>query len=129
MYRKVITIFQQEITKNSKIPSPKGPDALNVLFMTQDLLVLILPYLPKAERQEAWNICSSGTVIGHPEGGVQKRGYRILMKSVEAGHITQALDVEDVIVKLTSSSDTVAAPAKRVGCFGLLWTYFSSSSF
>ncbi|GJJ06213.1 hypothetical protein Clacol_000403 [Clathrus columnatus] len=113
MYHKVVSLFQQEIKNPSKPTSVKGTDAPNMLLMTQDLLILILPTLPRAECKELWDLCLSGVVIGHSESGVQKRGYRILTKLIEAGRLTSVLDVEDVITKLTSSSDTVTAPAKR----------------
>lgn len=114
MYRKVVSLFQQEINKPSKNQPPKGSDAPNVLLMSQDLLILVLPRLPQPECKELWDLCSSSAVMGHPESGVQKRGYRILMKLFESGSLTGVLNVEDVITNLTSSSDAVSTPAKRV---------------
>lgn len=119
MFRKVVSLFEQNLANPR--PIPKGGEASNMTLMAQDLLVLLLSELPQTQCQELWNICVSSSVIGNPDGGIQKRGYRLLSKLVQGGKLAN-LNVEDVLFQLTARSESVAAPAKRdrITLFALL---------
>lgn len=115
MYRKVIALFQQNIGNQPKnLPKAGSDNSQNVTFTTQDLLILLLPYLPLKECEELWTICTSTGVIGNADAGVQKRGYRILFKLVQGGKLAAVLKAEAILQHLTESADSVAAAAKRV---------------
>lgn len=80
--------------------------------MTQDLLVLILPYLSNQDASGLFDVILSKEVLTNPDNGVQKRGYKILAKLVEVGKVSS--DVEPVIERLDELSDGLAPAAKKV---------------
>ena len=112
MYKKVITLFKQNLTNPPK-SHPKGSDAPNMTLMAQDLLVLLLPELPQAQCQELWTLCTSSQVVGNGDAAIQKRGYRILSKLVQTSKLSSELNIEEILTGLTASADSVGAPAKR----------------
>ncbi|KAF8521281.1 NUC173-domain-containing protein [Hysterangium stoloniferum] len=112
MYQKVVTLFQQNLA-NPVTKEPKKPEGSNITLMTQDLLILLLPYLPKKECEELWILCVSRAVISNADAGVQKRCYRTLSKLVQAGKLSSVLDAEKVLTELIASAETVGASAKR----------------
>jgi ribosomal RNA-processing protein 12 len=111
MYQKVVTLFRQNLA-NPVTKGPKQPEGSNVTLMAQDLLIILLPYLPQRECEELWRL--SHTAINNADAGIQKRCYRTLSKLIQAGKLSSVLDVEKVLIQLTASADTVAAAAKRV---------------
>ncbi|KAF8586684.1 NUC173-domain-containing protein [Ramaria rubella] len=114
MYRKVIALFQHNLNnKPASIPKNNVDNAQNVILMTQDLLVLLLPYLPSPECEGLWNICISSLVIGNSDAAVQKRGYRILSKLAQGGKMSTILDVENILKQLSDGMDIVGPAAKR----------------
>jgi ribosomal RNA-processing protein 12 len=115
MYRKVIALFQQNLSNQPKnLAKPGGDNVPNVILTTQDLLVLLLPYLPLSECKELWGLCVSGAIIGNADGGIQNRGYRILSKLVQGGKLGAVLDAEAVLQHLAEGASSVGAAAKRV---------------
>jgi len=115
MYRKVVALFKQNLNNQPKSqPKASGDNVQNVTLTTQDLLVLLLPYLPLTECEELWELCASTAVIGNPDAGVQKRGYRILSKLVQGGKLNAVLNAEAVLQQLAEGADSVGAAAKRV---------------
>jgi len=87
--------------------------------MTQDILVLILPYLSTSDASALFEFSLSEEVLTSPDNAVQKRGYKILAKLVESHKA--ALDVEIVIKRLDDVSEHLAAAAKKVN---ILWSIF-----
>jgi hypothetical protein len=47
-----------------------------------DILLLLIPFLPMAQLLEVVNLCLEKRVVGHPDGGIQKLGYRVLGRVV-----------------------------------------------
>ena len=115
MYQKVIALFKQNLNNQPKKP-PKtdGDNVQNVTLTTQDLLVLLLPYLPFAECEELWGFCVSTAVISNADAGVQKRGYRVLSKLVQGEKLSAVLNAEVVLHQLAESADRVGPAARRV---------------
>lgn len=55
--------------------------------MTQDILILLLPYLSSDDAHALFLLCLSKEVLSSEEIGVQKRGYKILTKLTESGAV------------------------------------------
>ena len=114
MYRKVIVLFQQNLDNQLKtLPKKSGDNVQNVTLTTQDLLVLLIPFLPLVECEELWGLCASTAVIGNADAGVQKRGYRVLSKLVQGEILSAVLNGEAVLQQL-SEGVNVGAAARRV---------------
>ena len=77
-YRKVVGLFRQNLQKLSAAPNVQ--QNANVTTMTQDLLILLLPWLEAQEMQSLVQICMTNEVLCCKDNGVQKRGYKILAK-------------------------------------------------
>lgn len=87
-------------------------DAGSVTATTQDILILLLPYLSSTDATALFQLCLSAEVLGGKDNGVQKRGYKILAKLVESGKIT--VDAETVLHTLDELADGLAPAAKKV---------------
>jgi ribosomal RNA-processing protein 12 len=80
--------------------------------MTQDILILILPHLSTQDASELLDVILSKEVLTNPDNGVQKRGYKILARLVEASRVS--LDVGPMINRLDELSDGLSPAAKKV---------------
>ena len=80
--------------------------------MTQDILILILPHLSTQDASELLVVILSKEVLTNPDNGVQKRGYKILARLVEANRVS--LDVGPMINRLDELSDGLSPAAKKV---------------
>jgi ribosomal RNA-processing protein 12 len=80
--------------------------------MTQDVLILILPYLSTHDASGLLDVILSKEVLTNPDNGVQKRGYKILARLVEGGKVI--LDVGSMINRLDELSDGLSPAAKKV---------------
>jgi hypothetical protein len=107
-YHKVFSLFKQNLTNPNQDPTNPG----SVVAMTQDILVLVLPYLSNQDAAGLFDVTLSKEVLTSQDNGVQKRGYKILAKLVELGKMS--LDVEPVIERLDEMSDGLAPAAKKV---------------
>ena len=115
MYRKVVTLFQQNLGFPSKnLSKTAASDVPNVTLMAQDLLVLLLPCLSTADCKALWDLCASNAVVGNADAGIQKRGYRIMSKLVQSRRMDGRLDIEAVLSQLEEVAVGVGGPAKRV---------------
>ena len=63
-------------------------DSGGVITTTQDILILLLPYLSSSDSASLFNVCLTANILEGKDGGVQKRGYKILTKLVEAKKVT-----------------------------------------
>ena len=90
----------------------QGSEGVAVLQASEDLLLLLLPHLSAADSNALFAMCLSAEMLGHWDGGVQKRCYRWLARLVETGSATIAAEV--VLKKLLDESQSVAPAAKRV---------------
>jgi hypothetical protein len=86
--------------------------------MTQDLLILLLPYLSSDDASSLFELCLTPDVLGCKDNGVQKRGYKILAKIVERGNT--AVDAEIVLRRLDSLGDELLPAAKKVASFTII---------
>ena len=94
-------------------PIPSGPEnAGSVTAMTQDIIILLLPYLSSVEADALFQMCLSPEVLANKDNGVQKRGYKILAKLIESGKVNA--NPEEVFVKLDEQLDGLTPAAKKV---------------
>ncbi|KAJ8514385.1 hypothetical protein ONZ45_g8057 [Pleurotus djamor] len=100
-YTKVVQLFQDNL---------RGTQA-NVTTMTQDIILLLLPFLSAQDSSALFSICLSTSVLGSKDNGIQKRGYKILAKLVESQKFP--VDAEDVLRKLDSATDGLIPAAKK----------------
>ncbi|KAG6866736.1 hypothetical protein C0991_011395 [Blastosporella zonata] len=111
-YIKVAELFKNNMTLAAKAPSQHGgQDSGSVTATTQDILILLIPYLSSADATALFSLCLSTEVLGGKDNGVQKRGYKILTKLVESGKVS--IDAEVVIRQMDDLSDGLAAAAKK----------------
>ena len=83
--------------------------------MTQDILILLLPYLSTKDATELFQMCLSSDILGGKDNGVQKRGYKILAKLVHSGKVT--VDAEPILGQLDKLVEGLAPAAKKVNLF------------
>ncbi len=113
-YHKLVTLFDQNLSRAKNISAPsanKGPSADSMTVVTQDLLLLILPYLSSEDATALLDLYLTTEVLESRDNGVQKRGYKTLARLVESGK-TQ-LDAAAVFKTLESLVDGLAAAAKK----------------
>lgn len=113
-YHKLVTLFDQNLSRAKNISAPsanKGPSADSMTVVTQDLLLLILPYLSSEDATALLKLYLTTEVLESRDNGVQKRGYKTLARLVESGK-TQ-LDAAAVFKTLESLVDGLAAAAKK----------------
>ncbi|KAJ6587164.1 armadillo-type protein [Mycena vulgaris] len=78
---------------------------------TQDLVILLLPNLSRADAQQLFQICLSAPVLSAKDNGVQKRGYKILTRLIESQKVV--VDAEVVLKQLDELADGLAPAAKK----------------
>ncbi|KAG5339406.1 hypothetical protein C0989_004389 [Termitomyces sp. Mn162] len=111
-YLKVVELFKNNLTSAAKAPSQHGgQDSGSVTAMTQDIMILLLPYLSPADAMALFNLSSSTEVLTGKDNGVQKRGYKIMTKLLESGKVT--VDAETVIRQMDELSGGLVAAAKK----------------
>ncbi|KAL0956351.1 hypothetical protein HGRIS_002501 [Hohenbuehelia grisea] len=111
-YAKVVQLFKTNLANAKSAPQPHSAiEGGSVTAMTQDILILLLPYLPANESQALFELCLSADVLSVPDNGVQKRGYKILAKLLERG--TVKVEAEVVLRQLDSVVDGLTPAAKR----------------
>lgn len=80
--------------------------------MTQDIIILLLPYLSSVDAEALFQMCLSPEILGNKDNGVQKRGYKTLAKLAESGKVN--VNPEEVFVTLDEQVDGLAPAAKKV---------------
>ncbi|KAI0630149.1 NUC173-domain-containing protein [Trametes polyzona] len=113
-YHKLVALFKQNLAKaqNASTSSGnKGPASDSMTVMTQDLLLLVLPYLSEKDATELLNLYLTTEVIENKDNGVQKRGYKTLARLVESGKVQ--IDAAAVFKTLEGLVDGLAAAAKK----------------
>ncbi|KAH9935629.1 NUC173-domain-containing protein [Fomitopsis serialis] len=108
-YIKLVDLFKQNLAKTSRAAGPK--DAENITAVTQDLLILVLPYLSSVDATALFDLCLKSEVLESRDNGVQKRGYKILTKLADGGKAS--VDAEAVLQRLDGVVDGLAAAAKK----------------
>ncbi len=79
--------------------------------VTQDLIMLVLPYLSNEDATALLKTCLASDVLESKDNGVQKRGYKILARLVESGKVE--VDAAAILKKLEGLVDGLAAAAKK----------------
>lgn len=110
-YVKVIDMLKTNISKPQASYGAATNDA-NATVTALDLLLLLLPYLSVDDATTLFQTCLSAPVLTAKDNGIQKRGYKILAKLVDAGKIT--VDAEAVLKQLDEVADGLAPAAKKV---------------
>ena len=87
-------------------------DQGSLTAMTQDILLLLLPYLHSLQATSLFQLCMTPEVLGGKDNGVQKRGYKILTKLLESEKVT--VDAPSIIQRLDDLSDGLSPAAKKV---------------
>lgn len=85
--------------------------------MTEDILLLLLLYLSVSDSTALFELCLTPQILSNGDNGVQKRGYKILLRLVETGKLEE-MDVDKTVKKLDELSDGLAPAAKKVGYRG-----------
>ncbi|KZV94990.1 hypothetical protein EXIGLDRAFT_611092 [Exidia glandulosa HHB12029] len=111
-YKRVHDLLKKNLAANKTKPAPGKPsDGVAILQATEDLLLLLLPHLSPADSNNLFEMCIAPEMLGHWDGGVQKRCYRLLARLVETGRAN--IDSEVVLKQLLEQSQSAAAAAKR----------------
>lgn len=87
-------------------------DAGNMTTTSQDILILLLPYLSPADSMSLFDLCLTPEILNGRNNGIQKRGYKILTKLVDGGKIS--VNSETVVRKLDEMVDGLTPAAKKV---------------
>ncbi|KAJ6499124.1 armadillo-type protein [Mycena sanguinolenta] len=78
---------------------------------TQDLVLLLLPNLSRADAQQLFQLCLSAQVLSAKDNGVQKRGYKILARLIESHKVD--INAEMVLKQLDELADGLTPAAKK----------------
>jgi ribosomal RNA-processing protein 12 len=112
-HHKVVDLFKQNLAKSPAPLANNGPDDNgSVTAMTQDILILLLPYLSSTDATALFQMCLSSNTLGNKDNSVPKRGYKILAKLVESGKVT--VGAETVLGQLDEFAEGLAPAAKKV---------------
>ncbi|EKM80725.1 hypothetical protein AGABI1DRAFT_71216 [Agaricus bisporus var. burnettii JB137-S8] len=112
-YTKVIALFRANLASAQNAPSTanSSSEAGSATAMTQDILILLLPYLSQADAQALFELCLKSEVLSGKDNGVQKRGYKILAKLLEEDRVK--VDVIAVLKTLDELSIGLTSAAKK----------------
>lgn len=98
--------------------------------MAQDILILLLPYLPRNDAQTLFDLCLTPQVLSGKDSGVQKRGYKILTKLIDKDKVeTDILIVLEKLDKLLEGLTPAAKKVIRYQCYPVLLLTSSIGSF
>ncbi|PFH53781.1 hypothetical protein AMATHDRAFT_136895 [Amanita thiersii Skay4041] len=112
-YKKVFSLFRTNLESTQNVQASKGnADSGNTIAMTQDIILLLLPYLSPEEAFGLFGFCLSGEVLSAKDNAIQKRGYRTLTKLVESGKV-QIGDLLAIFQKLDDLLDGISPAAKK----------------
>ena len=116
-YLNVVELFKQNLQKF--INAPDVQQNANVTAMMQDLLIILLPFLDMSDIASLFRVCLAEEVLSCKDNGVQKRGYKLLAKSIRSGKLQ--VDVLETLRRLDSFV-TGLSPAAKKDRFVLLST-------
>lgn len=106
-------LFKENVTRSQDAPASFTPDENgSVTAMTQDILILLLPFLSSEDASSLFQTCLSSDVLENKDNRVQKRGYKILAKLLDSGKVM--VGVETVLGQLDDISEGLAPAAKKV---------------
>ncbi|KAH9859050.1 NUC173-domain-containing protein [Lenzites betulinus] len=113
-YHKLVGLFKQNLAKaqnTSSSSANKGTASDSMTAVTQDLLLLVLPYLSMQDATELLNLYLTAEVLESRDNGVQKRGYKTLARLVESGKVQ--IDAAAIFKTLEGLTDGLTAAAKK----------------
>ncbi|KAF9241576.1 armadillo-type protein [Melanogaster broomeanus] len=108
-YHKVTELFRQNL--QNLTTAPHSPQNASVTTMTQDLLILLLPFLEAPEVSSLFQICLTEKVLCCKDNGVQKRGYKVLAKLLSSGKVQ--IDTLATFQKLDGFTTGLSPAAKK----------------
>lgn len=108
--QKVVDLFKTNL-KTQAAPAVGGAKS-NLAMTMQDILVLLIPFIPVTEAKSLFQLCLTQDVLSNKDHAVQKRGYKMLHKLIESGNVKP--NSEEVLTLLDQVSDEVAPAAKKV---------------
>lgn len=106
-------LFSTNLTSSQN--SPTHLPTNDMTATSQDILILLLPYLSSENATGLFQLCLTSEVLGSRDNGVQKRGYKILTKLVESNKVS--VDAASVLRTLDELMDGLSAAAKKVRIF------------
>jgi len=102
----------------------------SIAAMAQDILILLLPYLPQNDSQALFNLCLTPQVLTGKDSGVQKRGYKILARLIDKDKVeVDILVVLETIDKFLEGLTPAAKKVIRSQCHQVLLLTNSTGSF
>ncbi|KAH9485194.1 Ribosomal RNA-processing protein 12 [Psilocybe cubensis] len=112
-FLKVVQLFKTSLPMAQKTLGniSSAGDIGNMTTTSQDILILLLTNLSVTDSQALFEFTLTPEVLSCKDNGVQKRGYKILAKLVDAGDI--AVDPEVVLRKLDDLTEGLTAAAKK----------------
>ncbi|KAH7916528.1 armadillo-type protein [Hygrophoropsis aurantiaca] len=113
-YRKVVELFKQNLQKAQNSGIQQRNDATeggSVTAMTQDLLILLLPFLSSLDMTSLFGTCLSEEVLCNKDNGVQKRGYKILAKLLDSGNAS--IEPLPTFMRLDQLAEGLSPAAKK----------------
>lgn len=113
-YDKVVQLLKTNLAMCQKAPATTAietNDAGNMTTTSQDILILLLPYLSPADSMSLFDLCLTPEILNGRNNGIQKRGYKILTKLVDGGIVS--VNAETVVRKLDEMVDGLTAAAKK----------------
>jgi hypothetical protein len=103
------------LTAQKERSSGASDKTIKTLTQMLNILLLLIPYLPLPQLREVLNILLEKHVLSHPDGSVQKLGYRVLgravVRAIEKGADQDQL-VEKVLKEVGSSTDIASGAIK-----------------
>lgn len=108
-YGKVAELFRQNLQKLVRVSDVQQSPATTT--MVQDLLILLLPFLDTSDINSLFRVCLTEEVLACRDNRVQKRGYKLLGKSVASGKLH--VDVLGTLRQLDSFVIGLSPAAKR----------------
>jgi ribosomal RNA-processing protein 12 len=122
-FEKVTTLFKDNLT--DALPMTQDDkQAGRIPTTAQDILLLLLPFLSPSASAALFELCLTNEVLGGKDGGLQKRGYKILTKLVESKKVVT--DPEVILRQLEEFVPNLAPAAKKVSDLDLLQSFSST---
>ncbi|KAJ7647107.1 armadillo-type protein [Roridomyces roridus] len=109
---KVVELLKANLASQaSQPPRSSSIEGGSAAAATQDLVLLLLPNLSRADAQQLFQLCLSAQMLSAKDNGVQKRGYKILTRLIESQKVE--IDAVAVLKQLDELADGLTAAAKK----------------
>ncbi|TFK68676.1 NUC173-domain-containing protein [Pluteus cervinus] len=112
-FAKVLALLKTQLGTQQNTGSHRGSedDTPSATATTLDILHLLLPQLSVANATELFQVCLLNEVLGSSDGGMQKRGYKILTRLLQQSKLT--IDPLAVFKDLDTMADRLLPAAKK----------------